>query len=265
MDRESFVYKNLGGEAVRLHVFAPENRKKETLLPGIVFFFGGGWIGGTPEQFYPQCEYFASRNMVAISAEYRVHSRHGVSPFECVADGKSAMRWVRSHATDLGIDSKRIAGGGGSAGGHVAACTAIIKGMDEADEDLSISSIPNVLVLFNPVVDLLDINGKGHGAESLSLNEKKKLSPVHNIRRGIPPTIVFHGTADQLVPFRSIERFAREMKRAGNICEVVPFEGKGHGFFNYGRDETNTSYTETLRAADRFLSSLHYLKGEPAL
>ena len=54
------------------------------------------------------------------------------------------------------------------------------------------------------------------------------------------------------------------MREAGNWCELVAFEGKAHGFFNYGRDG-NTSFEETVRAMDRFLASLGYLEGEPAL
>ena len=79
------------------------------ITAAIVFFFGGGWVGGTPKQFFPHCTYLASRGMVAISAEYRVKDRHGVTPLECVLDGKSAVRWVRAHASELGIDPTLIA------------------------------------------------------------------------------------------------------------------------------------------------------------
>ena len=118
----SLVYKTINGARLQLHVFEPEGHKPSDRRPAIVFFFGGGWTGGglpairPPTQFYPQCKYLASRGMVAISAEYRVKGTHGVSPFECVTDGKSAVRWVRAHAAELGIDPNRLASGGGSAG-----------------------------------------------------------------------------------------------------------------------------------------------------
>ena len=95
--------------------------------------------------------------MVAMAAEYRVKSRHNTTPFECVMDGKSALRWIRKNAAKLGVDPERIGAGGGSAGGHVAAAVATVPGLNEEGEDLSISCLPDTLVLFNPVYD----NGPG--------------------------------------------------------------------------------------------------------
>lgn len=252
------VYKTIGEVELKLHIFEPPERQVKGPLPAIVFFFGGGWVGGTPTQFYHQCDYFASRGMVAISAEYRVKNRHGTTPFECVADGKSAIRWVRANAARLGVNPNKIAAGGGSAGGHVAACTGVIEGLDEESEDRNISSRPNALVLFNPAVDLIELSKKKRSDERF--NRVKEISPLQHITKDVPPCIIFHGTADQTVPFGSVERFSKAMKEAGNICRLVPFEEKGHGFFNYGRDEDNSSFNQTVRAADRFLTSLGYLK-----
>jgi len=261
------VYKTTSQGELKLHIFEPPKREEKVLSPAIVFFFGGGWAGGSPTQFYHQCDYFASRGMVAISAEYRVKSRHGTSPFECVADGKSAIRWVRANAAQLGVDPNKIIAGGGSAGGHVAACTGIIEGFEEENEDHNISSKPNALVLFNPAVDLVGIAKGAKAKERFAevFNRRKEISPLHYVKAGAPACIIFHGTADQTVPFESVQRFCKAMKEAGNICQLVPFEGKGHGFFNYGRDEDNKSFKETVRAADKFLTSLGYLKGEPTL
>ncbi|MFB0524366.1 MAG: alpha/beta hydrolase fold domain-containing protein, partial [Phycisphaerae bacterium] len=259
------VYKTIGEVELKLHIFEPPHRDRKTPSPAIVFFFGGGWTGGSPTQFYHQCDYFASRGMVAISAEYRVKSRHGTTPFECVADGKSAIRWVRANAARLGVDPNKIIAGGGSAGGHVAACTGIIEGLEEENEDHNISSKPNALVLFNPAVDLggLAKNAKAKKRFPEVFNRRKEISPLHHVKKGAPACIIFHGTSDQTVPFESVERFCKVMKEAGNICQVFPFEGKEHGFFNYGRDKDNKSFKETVRAADKFLCSLGYLKGEP--
>ena len=110
-----------GAVTLNLHVFTPPGHQPSHQRPAIVFFFGGGWVDGSASHFHPQCEYLASRGMVAISAEYRVKNLHGTTPQECVKDGKSAIRYVRQNAAALGIDPNRIAAGGGSAGGHVAA------------------------------------------------------------------------------------------------------------------------------------------------
>ena len=74
--------------------------------------------------------------------------------------------------------------------------------------------------------------------------------------------IIFHGKADTTVPYVTSEVFATKMKAAGNRCELVGFEGLGHGFFNYGRGD-NRLFRETLESADRFLASLGYVSGPP--
>ena len=134
-------------------ILSARTQKHKDQRPAVVFFFGGGWNGGSPSQFAPHCEYLASRGMVAMTADYRVKSRQGTTPFDCVEDGKSAIRYVRQHAKELGVDPKKIAAGGGSAGGHVAAATGTVRGMDEKNEDSGISSKPDALILFNPVYD----------------------------------------------------------------------------------------------------------------
>ena len=151
------VYKTIGETKLPLHIFNPEKHKASDKRPAIVFFFGGGWTNGTPTQFVEHCKYLAQRGMVAITVEYRVKSRHNVTPMECVSDAKSALRWVRWNANELGIDPNRIAAGGGSAGGHLAAATATVSGYDEAGENTKVSAQPNALVLFNPALDLVSL------------------------------------------------------------------------------------------------------------
>ncbi|MBL7142992.1 MAG: prolyl oligopeptidase family serine peptidase, partial [Phycisphaerae bacterium] len=184
--------------------------------------------------------------------------RHGTTPFECVADGKSAIRWVRANAARLGVDPDKIVAGGGSAGGHVAACTGVLDGLDEESEDSNISSKPNAMVLFNPVLDVVGLAKKRASDERFK--RAKEISPLQHVTKGLSPCIIFHGTADKTVPFDSAERFTSAMKDAGNICRLVPFEEKGHGFFNYGRDKDNSSFNKTIEETDRFLTSLGYLK-----
>jgi acetyl esterase/lipase len=203
--------------------------------------------------------------MVAMSADYRVRKRQGVMPFECVADAKSAIRWLRMHAFEFGIDENHIAAGGGSAGGHMAACAALIKDFDEINEDLNISSLPNALVLFNPVLDVPEIVHILPRKVIKALDgREKEISPIHHISAGAPPTIIFHGTADDNVPFHQATRFCEEMKKYGNHCEVVPFEGLGHGFFNYINGE-NPAFFATMESTVKFLNSIGYLKGDTTI
>ena len=253
------IYKTIGETKLSLHIFQPAKHKATDKTPAIVFFFGGAWTNGTPTQFVEQCKYLAERGMVAITVEYRVKSRHNVTPIECVMDAKSALRWVRSHAKELGIDPNRIAAGGGSAGGHLAAATAIVNGSDEKGEDTKVSAKPNALVLFNPALDLISLKLTMQMGEAV-----RAISPQQNIKGKLPPTIIFHGTADMTVPFAQATAYCATMKEQGNRCEIVPAEERNHGFFNYGRGD-GQDFKTTLRAADVFLTSLGYLRGEPTL
>ena len=251
-------YKLASQDTLRLHVFLPA--ENDSTHAAVVFFFGGGWRNGNPSQFFEHCKYFASRGMVAFSAEYRVESRHGTTPFECVKDGKSAVRWIRQHAAEYNIDPAKIVAAGGSAGGHVPACTATIQAFEENDENAGISSRPNALVLFNPVIDTWR---DGYGMTRIG-ERAMDISPAHHVVKGLPPTIIFHGTEDTTVLFENVERFRRKMHEAENECALVPFKNHKHGFFNFGRFD-NRPYSETVRATDEFLSRLGFLEGEPTI
>lgn len=168
-------YKTVGDVTLKLHVFEPTGLKTNDHRPAIVLFFGGGWAGGDPKQFFQQARALADLGMVAFSANYRVKSRNQTTPFECVKDAKSAIRWVRAHAAELGVDPNRIVAGGGSAGGHIAACTGLIAGSEEAGENLKISSRPNAMILFNPVLDTTE---KGLARLSSSRINKPNYRPV---------------------------------------------------------------------------------------
>ncbi|MBI1372020.1 MAG: alpha/beta hydrolase fold domain-containing protein [Phycisphaera sp.] len=265
------VYKTVGDVKLNMYIFTPEGHQATDKRPAIVFFFGGGWRGGSPTQFAGQCQYLASRGMVAMTADYRVLSRHGTPAAKCVADAKSAIRWVRTNAARLGVDPDRIVASGGSAGGHIAACTGVIKGFDEESEDTSTSSVPNAMVLFNPATVLAPVEGEPpiDADRMASLKERMgvepiELSPYHHVSAGAPPTLILHGKADTTVPYHTVELFTEAMTKAGNRCELEGYADQAHGFFN-ARGAHNAMYTATLRRADVFLKSLGYLEGEPTL
>jgi acetyl esterase len=249
------VYKKIDTLSLQLRIFRPAGFDASKKYPAIVFFFGGGWLNGSISQFQKQATYLASRGMVAILADYRVASRHHTTPFECVADGKSAIRYIRQHSTELGIDPDRIAAAGGSAGGHVAAAADLTK-LDEPAEDQHISSRPNALVLFNPVFN----NGPGEYGYDRIKDRFPEISPFHNIVKGAAPTVVFFGTKDKLVSVQTAEAYKSKMLEAGNRCELFLYPDQPHGFFNKGE-----SFTQTLRQADIFLESLGYIQGKPTI
>ena len=258
---ESHVYKTVGDRKLKLYVTKPEDWNAADRRPAIVFFHGGGWVGGKPGQFTEHAKYFATRGLVAVQVEYRLLDKENQDPpTVCVRDAKSAMRWVRGRAEMLGIDPNRIASAGGSAGGHLAAFVGTVNGQDDPEDDLKISAKSNAMVLFNPVFD----NGPGGWGHARVGERYKEFSPLHNITADDPPAIVFLGSADKLIPVKTAHDFEKKLKDAGQKCVVKIFEGQPHGFFNYGRSG-NKYYYETVTAADRFLAKLGWLKGEPTL
>lgn len=270
LETRTETYKTIGDVKLDLTLQLPDGWKAEDKRPAIVFFFGGGWTSGSIRQFQNQSRYLASRGMVAIAADYRVKSRHQVKAASCVADAKSAVRWVRANAGKLGIDPNRIAAGGGSAGGHLAAAVATLPGLDDPADDKNVSCVPNALVLFNPALVLapvagMDLKGFAERADAERLGcEPTEISPAHHVQKNAPPTIIFHGQGDTTVPIVTAEIFRDRMKEAGNRCELIAYEGQPHGFFNFGRNENRFAFA-TLKAADEFLASLGWLAGAPSV
>lgn len=87
----------------------------------------------------------------------------------------------------------------------------------------------------------------------------EEYSPQHNLGPGFPPTILFHGTDDRIVPFATAEKFTETMKKHGNQCELGAFEGEQHAFFNYGRNE-NRAFDQTMKRSVAFLSGLGLIR-----
>ena len=254
------IYKTVNGVELRLHVFSASSMASSKPTPAVVFFFGGGWTAGTVQQFVPQAKHFVSRGMIAVVADYRVFGRHQTSPFEAIADAKSAIRWVRAHASELGVDPTHIAASGGSAGGHVALAAAVLDAFDQPGEDTKVSSKPSALVLFNPAVDTS--HETPEVMKQRFLGKGRAASPFHHLRGDLPPILILHGRADVTIPFADVERFCSESRQLGNRCEVIGYEGATHGFFNYGRNDK--WYNETLQEMDAFLTKLGYLPARPS-
>lgn len=243
------VYRKVGTRELRLHIFNPGGWKTADQRACFITIHGGGWAGGEPKRMYPFADHYAKRGLVGISAQYRLwNPKTQTTVFDCVRDARSAVRYVRAHAAELGVDPRKVIVSGGSAGGHLAVATAMFDRVDEAGEDASVSPVPNALVLLFPVIDT---STEGYG--NAKIGERwKELSPAHNVRGGLPPTITFHGTGDTVCPFKGAQMFHDAMLKAGNRSELVVKEGGAHGYLM----RTQEPYEECLAKSDAFLTSL---------
>jgi acetyl esterase/lipase len=254
---EKRLYRHAPEGDLYLHIYYPPGWKAEDQRPAIVFFFGGGWKAGSYLKFVPHAEYFASRGLVAASADYRTLNKHHTTPDKAVEDARSAMRWMRSHARELGVDGNKLIASGGSAGGHLAASTAVLDDFNAADDDASISCRPAALVLFNPVVDLTHLPERKL-AEDSDATMKERLSPSLHLDKNAPPSILFYGTGDKFFP--QGEAYVAKARELGVRTDLYVAPQMKHGFFN------SSPWTEvTVAQADEFLASLGYLHGSPTV
>jgi len=244
-----------GSEVIlNLHIFNPADHQAGDKRPAVIFFFGGGWSGGKPEQFFPQAKHLSQKGMVAISAEYRVAGRNKTDPKFCLQDANSAIRYLRKNAASLGIDPDKIVSAGGSAGGHLAAMVGTEGELfNDPQDDLNISAKPQLSVQFNPVIDT-SAEGYGHNRVSKYWED---FSPMLRLSKDTPPSLVMFGDNDELIPLSTIERYKLKAQEVESNVKVIIYPGKGHGFFNRGN-----SYTETVAEMDKFLTAHGFLNAE---
>jgi acetyl esterase/lipase len=243
---ECVVYKRVDGAELTLSVFQPAAAARRP-APAIVYFFGGGWHLGTPIQFYGECARLAGRGMVAISADYRIDATSHSTPFDSVADAKSAIRWVRAHAGELGIDPHRIAAAGASAGGHLAAVTAFVPGFDDPADDAAVSSRPDALVLLYPVLDT-----SVERYASRMANRGTEISPLSHVSAPVPPMVLFVGDEDPVVPMSTVERFRARVAEAGGECRLFVYPHTGHPLWSYRAGENDVSRDVAAKTAAFF-------------
>jgi acetyl esterase len=258
------VYKIVDTAKLKVDIFYTKQSFARENNTAIVFFHGGGWAYGTPSEFFTTCERYAKMGIITFSVDYRLSIENGVtpsktiSPIECVMDAKSAMRWVRKNAEKFHLDKNKIIASGQSAGGHLALCTAMIDDYNEKSDDLSISCSPNGLLLFSACVNAVE------GWCDHLLGERRtkiwSISPFHNVRKGLPPMIEFHGVDDEQVPKWTVQFFQSEMKDKGNYFEQHMYEGRKH-YLGDGNPKYSRYYDdEILKIADDFLQKFDFLK-----
>lgn len=265
------VYKRIDTLQLTVHIFYDPGLLNQKSKPAIVFFHGGGWAGGNPSEFFGACRRYAALGFVTFSFQYRLSiDANGevphpeITPIECVKDARSAMRWVRSHATEFNIDPQKIIAGGQSVGGHLALSTAMIDKHNESTDDLSVSPVPNAMLLYSGTVNTME------AWCDMLMGEQREhiwsISPVHNVRNGLPPVAAFHGTDDDIVPLWTVAFFQNDMKKAGNHFELNRYPGRKHYLGDvdekFVKQYSRLFDEQVLMDTDKFLKQLGFMEGK---
>lgn len=250
-----YVYKHSGGKPREMEIWFPPNHDPATAkVPGLILFHGGGWSGGTRTQFATACEYFASRGMVTATVTYRMLNQaeaKALPPGEtrkraCIVDARSAIRWFRQHAAELGMDPRRLVAGGGSAGGHIAVLATTNNSLNDPADPVNVDTSVAAYVLFNPAFAVDD-------------HQDAEVDALRHLQADFAPAIVFFGTDDNWkVGWEAV--YSNLQKLGNRTVDLQLAEGQPHGFFN--REPWRTV---TLHAADRFLVEQGLLEGKSTL
>ena len=201
-----------------MNIYRPPDWHAGEKRTAILFFFGGGWTRGSVEQGESRAKHFAAQGIVAICADYRVKDRHGTTPFEAIDDGRSAIEYVSTHATELGVDARRISCFGRIVG-RTHRCLAGHTAPGESDAGGAGVVQPGCGYAEKPRGQRIPWSGR-----------ELEASPLHHVKQGMPPAILFHGTADEKVPIADAEAFCTAVRNVGSRCELVRYEGATHGF-----------------------------------
>jgi dienelactone hydrolase len=248
-----YIYKTSAGKERRMEIYFPPNHDPaKAKVPGMILFHGGGWSGGTLQQFRVACAYFASRGLVCATAEYQMLTNAAKLPAGeskkrvCVTDAKSAIRWFKQHAGELGVDPAKIITGGGSAGGHISALATMNPGLNDPADPKDIDTRVVAYIWFNPAFALDD-------------HKDPEIDILTHQKADLAPAIVFFGDMDDWKKGWDAAH-AKWNKLGVKNLDLQIAKGQKHSFFN--KDPWRTV---TLMEADKFLVKHGLLTGESTL
>ncbi|MFG0248912.1 MAG: alpha/beta hydrolase [Phycisphaeraceae bacterium JB051] len=257
------VYRTVDGIELKVHIYYPKDWKTGDQRAALVCYHGGSWLKGTPGHFGRQCKYFTREHgMVTMSFEYRLLNnkvKPAANVNDCLTDTKAAYQWAFDNAADLGVDPSKIVLMGGSAGGHLAAATALCANPQTGSKSLAVK--PYAMVLYNPVLDVPEFCSSRKNYATAGIADPTVSSPMHQLSKTAPPTLVLHGTADPVVPFATAQKFVDGLKALGVNATLMAYDGRKHGFFNAKKGQME-DHQKSITDADAFLTDLGLFKAK---
>ncbi len=225
------VYGHKDGMGLIYDVIEPENANGAA----IVFMVSGGWYSrwSPPEARAQQFSYMLDVGFTVIPVHHGSAPRYHVP--DAYADVSLAIRHIKLHASDYGVDADRIGVMGGSAGGHLSLMLGMTSDDGDTRADEAVLQQDNhiaAVVAYFPPVDLRPIVGPNDRFPALNFSEDKaaSISPILHADRSDPPTLLIHGDADTLVPISNSEIMHAEFEKQGVVSEFITIPGAGHGF-----------------------------------
>ena len=248
-----------------LDLYLPKEPSAEQPLPLIVFIHGGAWRAGDKRGGIRQVDRFVETGeFAAASIGYRL-SGEAQWPAQ-IHDCKAAIRYLKAHAKEYGIDPDRIAVFGTSAGGHLVAMLGVTGDVASLEGDLGLhtelsSRVKCVIDFFGPA-NFLTMNDSPSKIDHDSTTSPESLliggpiqenpekaqaaSPVKYITADDASILIMHGTKDPSVPFDQSVQFHAALQKAGVDATLVPVVDAGHGF---GGKEINARVDQFLQKA----------------
>ncbi len=250
----NITYLTASGYENKLDVY--RRRDVQTPQPTLVFYHGGGWIGGTKEASFMSIMPWLEMGWNVVNVEYRM-ARVAEAP-AAVEDALCALRFVVNQAKNYNVDTNKIVVSGESAGGHLA----LAVGMIPASAGLtnicagggftaSENNVPKVAAIINwyGITDVVDMlagpNARSYAVQWVGSSKNKEeiakvVSPMTYVRAGLPPILSIQGDADPIVPYSQNVRLRDALSKVGAANELFTIPGGGHG--NFKADERSKAY-----------------------
>ncbi|MGE0534261.1 MAG: alpha/beta hydrolase fold domain-containing protein [Pirellulales bacterium] len=258
--RENVEYGTGAGEPLTLHLAKPKNAAGR--LPVIAYIHGGGWRQGNKDGHKDEAIEAAKRGYLSVSIGYRFAPKHQF-PAQ-IEDVKCAIRWLRAHADELGIDPERIGAIGYSAGAHLSMMLGTMDSADGfegsggwADQSSKVQAVvayfgPTNFELPYPAITVPIVEGFLGGSREQKPEAYKQASPVTYVNAGDAPTLIYQGTKDILVPYEQAFDMATALTKAGVPGRVELLLGLGHG---WNAEEMVRAQAGAMAFFDQYLKS----------
>ena len=228
--------------------------------PVVVVVHGGAWMTGDPSQAAGNALHFARRGIATVSLSYRLAPAHRFpAPIDDVRHG---IRWIRAHADELGVDPRRMALLGLSAGAHIAAMAHVAHALPELTPALprELRDVPEdvrgIILHYGPFdltrarafPDGIDPAGELLGPSRADAAWVRLASPVNHAAHVSAPVLLIHGTADTVVSYRESVRMHDALVAARKSAALLLLEGAPHAFQIEWRGDANRRANEAMDA-----------------